>query len=476
MARMKIQKLQRAPAPWAIELDIDGALDACGASMDDLRDCVIAQRRAARWMVDVQLHRALTQRGHDAEDLCARELSAELASITVADLLQSACVGRRDAVITVYHGSLESRIWCSGGEIIDARAGRLQGESAVFRMLALEDGDVIVDYRPVRHPRTIVRSTQALMLDAIRYKDECDVLEKQLGGTLRVYESASTARASFEPDGLEFALLEAFEGGARIDSVLVSSALDDLSVLHAISKLVQRGHLVAVGDSPGEVPCSATLSATDIWEPSAQLGRSRAWRAFAAVVIFGVVAVFVARAFESSEEVVAIHTTEMPPDSATSALSRTAIAQPRPGTVLAPEGGTITVTSPLLTPSSPPSATAPANRTYRVEVMAKPSRAEFWLDGERIAMGHLSIALMRDGRTHELRISAEHHLTQTLLFSDIPPPRAVILEPSTSRNQADVYRSDRPPPGKPGHPRLPPSPAGDPTTSLARNRPPPPPR
>jgi hypothetical protein len=298
---------------------------------------------------------------------------------------------------------------------------------------------VIVDYRPVRHPRTIVRSTQALMLDAIRYKDECDVLEKQLGGTLRVYESASSERASFEPDGLEFALLEAFEGGARIDSVLVSSALDDLSVLHAMSKLVQRGHLVAVGDSPGEVPCSATLSLTDVREPSAQLGRWRgAWRTFAAVVIFGVVAVFVARSFESTEEVVAIHTTEMPPDNATSVLSQTAIAQQKPGTTLAPEGGTITVTSPLLTPSAPPSATARANRTYRVEVMARPARAEFWLDGERIAMGHLSIALMRDGRTHELRISAEDHLTQTLLFSDIPPPRAVILEPSTSRKQTDA--------------------------------------
>ncbi|HTV25812.1 MAG TPA: hypothetical protein VMG12_44250, partial [Polyangiaceae bacterium] len=42
-----------------------------------------------------------------------------------------------------------------------------------------------------------------------------------------------------------------------------------------------------------------------------------------------------------------------------------------------------------------------------------------------------------DGRTHELRISAPHHRPATLLFRDVPPPKAVRLEPLDPRERPE---------------------------------------
>jgi hypothetical protein len=470
MPRTKTRKPKLAPAPWSMDFDIDGAFDTCGSSAEELRACVLAQRRSARWLLDAELYRALTRRGYAAQDLCAPELSARLVDVTVADLLQAASMGRKDAIITVYHGSLESRVWCSGGEIVDARAGRLEGESAVYRMLALDDGDVLADYRPVRRRRAILRSTQALMLDAIRYKKECGAIEKQLGSTLAVYESVPGARAAVEPGSLDAELLQAFSGGACVDSVLAASAIDDLTVLHAVSKLVRRGDLVARADAPRRPSSSTRPRSVDATALRGKVGSSmRAWRLFAVIVILGISATFIASIFETPEEVVAIHTTEMPLQSATGALHETAEATPRSETTVTPERQRSTASSLPHASSSPPSAPT-ANGIYQVEVTAEPARAEFWLDGERVAIGYLSMALERDGRTHELHVRAPAHRAQTHVFSDTPPPRAVILEPSDTKDREGRDGAGTVPPPASERTRLTPRPSQNPTTSLARNR------
>jgi Domain of unknown function (DUF4388) len=183
MARNRTNAASAVPA---VDLDLEKALDSCGASPEALRACVLAYRRSARWALDAQLYRTLAGRGYDARDLCARELSARLADVTVCELLQIISMGRKDAIVDVFHGPLASRIWCSGGEIVDAVSGRLKGESAVYRILALDHGEFLADFRPVQRPRSLRSSTQALMLEALRRKDECAVLEKRLGGAQRV--------------------------------------------------------------------------------------------------------------------------------------------------------------------------------------------------------------------------------------------------------------------------------------------------
>jgi hypothetical protein len=78
------------------------------------------------------------------------------------------------------------------------------------------------------------------------------------------------------------------------------------------------------------------------------------------------------------------------------------------------------------TGAPPPAA---ALETYALRLLADPPAAQIWLDGVRIGTGEVALALPRDGRTHELRITAPCHTPEILLFRDVPPPRVVLLEP-----------------------------------------------
>ena len=243
--------------PLAGQPDIDAAFDRCGSGQEALRECVLACRRSARRALDAELLRRLSARGQDARELCTRELCAGLTDISVGELLQTVAMGRKDVMIEVVHGALLSRIWCTAGEIVDAVSGRLRGEAAAYRILALDAGELIADFRSVPRPRVIATSTQELMLEAVRRKDECAVLQGKLGGGQRVYRSVASAVPSHAVSHLESAALQAFTPAASIDSVLAGSTQADLETLQAVSALVERGCLVANdGASPRSAPAT----------------------------------------------------------------------------------------------------------------------------------------------------------------------------------------------------------------------------
>jgi hypothetical protein len=405
----------------ALELDVEAAFESCGSSPDALRELVLGHRRSVRWALDAELSRALTCRGHDVRDLCARELTARVDDLNVCELLQTITMGRKDATIDVFHGSLASRIWCTGGEIVDAMSGRLVGEAAVHRIMAVEQGEIVADFRPVRRPRVVVSSTQALMLEALRRKDECAVLEKRLGGVQCVYRSAPGARAKVEKGGLHAALLEAFDGGARVESVLTTSARDDLSMLQAIAQLVDKGALVAADAGPTLVvpPLPSALrvpAANSVPAPPGERLKID-WRVpagAAAFIVLVLAIVFLVRIPPDAE--VPVYTTHARGEEGELEIGpveadRSAAAVPH---------GAVGEASP---------SGDRHDNSYPVRVLVEPAYAQLWLDGRWVATGELSISLGRTGDTHELRIVAPDHHEQTLLFRDTPPPRAVRLIP-----------------------------------------------
>jgi hypothetical protein len=312
------------PAVPIADVDVEAAFAACGSSSDELRARVLACRRVARLGLDARLQRALVDRGYDARRLCFRELGASLADVSVCDLLQIIALGRKDAIIDVFDGSLVGRMWCMAGELVDAGSGRLTAESAVYRIVALGRGEVVVDFCPVRRPRAIRRSTQALVLAAMRRKDERAELEKRLGGAQRVYRSALNEPASSDSSALEQALLQAFESGAGIGAVLACSAVDDLTVLRAIALLAERGCLVPAALAARPVDGVMLGAPLDLSRGSAlRLGaaaRPRLIRkAGAALAALALVAVCAWVIRESSRSRRATREVELPPTAASAA-------------------------------------------------------------------------------------------------------------------------------------------------------------
>jgi hypothetical protein len=436
MTKVASDRTNVAASVPAIDHDLEALIDSCGSSPEALRECVLTYRRSARWALDAQLHRILSGRAHDARDLCARELTASLADISVGELLQTIGMGKKDAIIDVFHGPLKSRMWCSGGEIVDAATGRLKGEAAVYRILALDHGELLVDFRPVQRPRTLQSSTQALMLEALRRKDECAVLEKRLGGPDSVYSSVANAPLPDRAHGLESALLDAFKAGARIETVLASSALDDLAILQAMCALVERGSLVESDSAPTLVarptpPAKLPpLDALRRW--LGDFRRFASWR-IAVLVAFGVSVVLLALVLQHpSEDELAPRKSEVPV--ADRAAPNEKMARDRALQSAQPFAAAVAPSAPR---EAFPSALDLRDASYPVQVMVDPATAELWLDGTRLSIGELSIVLARNGRTHELRITAPEHRSQTFLFRDNSPPRAVRLQPDDNEGAND---------------------------------------
>jgi hypothetical protein len=387
---------RRRPAAPVTALERRAAVGAALApetGAERLRENVLDCRRVVRDALDGVLERIVECRGHDPKALCRRELTGLIGDLSLSDLMQMVAMGRRSAVIDVRKGPITGRIWCSEGEIVDAASGALRGAHAVYRLLALDQGVLCADFRPLSRRRLISEGMQALVMEAARRKDECTELVRRLGGLEGhwwAYPVPGERR-----DETEATVLEAFELGARLDCVLAENVVGDLETLRAFTQLIQGGALRRRPQAPAPAPAAP-----------ARLARLRAWVAPAAAWLErhpGKVAA--ALSFGTSLLIVS--------------LMIRIDAEPEEGSPIETLGATAE-------PAEPVAAVA----TYPLRVTVQPAAATFWLDGNRAGAGQLAIDLSRDGRTHELRVIAPGCRPETLLFQDRPPPRAIVLEPA----------------------------------------------
>jgi hypothetical protein len=217
-----------------------------GLSPECIRDWVLTFRRSALHALDDHLRHTLVSQGLCADDLAAAAFSGPLEEMAIADLLQMLEFWRKDGVITVFHDFQESRIWCICGAIADAESGKLRGERAVHRILAIEQGRVVVDFCSTKRAKIVQASTVALLMDAARRKDECSVINRRLGDYLyRIGPNPKPVTATIS--SAEAAVLRAFETPRTVAGVMAESELGDLETLSIIAELVDRGHLVRGG-------------------------------------------------------------------------------------------------------------------------------------------------------------------------------------------------------------------------------------
>jgi CheY-like chemotaxis protein len=126
-------------------------------------------------------------------------------SKSLVDIIQLECLSRSSAVLRITHGNMEGRIWVFNGDVVDAAAPHLTGESAFKEILSWRSGNFELLPAEPEHPRTIINSYQGLLLDTAQALDEAQ--GQQAAGEsgppdAAVYGLAGLAR--FE--GVEFVL------------------------------------------------------------------------------------------------------------------------------------------------------------------------------------------------------------------------------------------------------------------------------
>ncbi len=93
------------------------------------------------------------------------------------------CLGRKSSVLEIFTSKVRGRIFICDGAIVHADSGALQGEVALYGMLALRGGEF--NLLPFNEPprRTIEGQWESLLMEAARLNDEGrEFLEPEAAG------------------------------------------------------------------------------------------------------------------------------------------------------------------------------------------------------------------------------------------------------------------------------------------------------
>lgn len=197
--------------------------------------------------------------------------------MTVVDLIQTLEVSRKSGAIRLRSPTSSAELWFKDGRLVDAEAGVLRGEEAVYRALVWPEAEFEVTFGPCRDGRTIEMTTQAVLMEGMRRVDEWGRLAEQLPSldvVLEIDDKALVARLPEIPDELN-GVLRLFDGKRSLWNVVDESPFDDLSTLSTVAKMLFEGLLVeriAPRSQPEPTPASAPRAARGSAPPLALPG------------------------------------------------------------------------------------------------------------------------------------------------------------------------------------------------------------
>ena len=187
------------------------------------------------------------QRAHFDERKDGVRFAGRVVDMPVVDVIQTIEVSRKSGVIQfVADRQRTAAIYFRDGKVIDAEAGTLQGEDAVYRLLTWSEGEFEVVFRTVRRREVITTSSQGLLMEGMRRLDEWSRLLEQLPPLSHRFEIDTdelASRLGEVPDNNN-PILRLVDGKRSLLEVIDASDFGDLECLQAISKLFFEGLLV----------------------------------------------------------------------------------------------------------------------------------------------------------------------------------------------------------------------------------------
>jgi DNA-binding response OmpR family regulator len=170
--------------------------------------------------------------------------AGRLSDMGVVDLIQTIEVSRKSGLIHIQaDDGRHAELYFRDGKVIDAEAGALAGEDAVYRLLTWSDGEFEVVFRNVRRKDVIMISSQALLMEGMRRLDEWGRLLEQLpvlDTRFEVDAAELATRLADLPDETN-AVLKLFDGQRSLMEVIDTSDYGDLECLEIVSRLYFEG-------------------------------------------------------------------------------------------------------------------------------------------------------------------------------------------------------------------------------------------
>lgn len=175
------------------------------------------------------------------------DLQGRLEQIALADLLQLFHMNRRSGTIEVERRGPEGRdergsVWLREGGVLQARAGRVEGEKALFRLLGWREGSFAFRPESVTAAARIETPTRALLLEGMRQLDEWERLRSSLPpADARVVFTLPAGELPTVVHPLTQEVLLLLESYDRVGDVVDHSSYPDYQVLRTLQTLAERG-------------------------------------------------------------------------------------------------------------------------------------------------------------------------------------------------------------------------------------------
>jgi CheY-like chemotaxis protein len=137
------------------------------------------------------------------ESLLDKEQTAGFRGVqskSLVDLIQLECLSGSSSVLKITNGKIDARVWIQNGDVIDAQTQEASGEDAFKRILSWRTGNFEILPAESEHPRKILTSYHALLLDTAQSLDEATADEPAPDGQPSRKEGLGRIR------GVEYAL------------------------------------------------------------------------------------------------------------------------------------------------------------------------------------------------------------------------------------------------------------------------------
>ena len=101
-------------------------------------------------------------------------IQGRLEEMSMIDLMQSLEMGQKSCRLIVKKGGEKGELYFGGGQCRDARAGELEGDDAVYRVVLWTEGEFEIDFNAANASTktTTTRTTTGLLMEALRLMDE----------------------------------------------------------------------------------------------------------------------------------------------------------------------------------------------------------------------------------------------------------------------------------------------------------------
>ena len=173
------EKLRNSEATRQIPLifvasrkDIEERLQLMAGAVEDyivkpffLKDLVSRAKKVVDRIRLEKLQRGATRLG---------VIQGRLEEMNVIDLCQSLEMGQKSCRLTLHSGGKECSLFFQNGQILDASLGTSRGDDAFYQIVLWNEGDFEIDFSMAPSRQTTTRSTQGLLMEALRLVDEAN--------------------------------------------------------------------------------------------------------------------------------------------------------------------------------------------------------------------------------------------------------------------------------------------------------------